>query len=143
MSERKPKSSKSEALKRRQNRAIAALVEHATIEKAARACGIGASTIRAWTAKDAEFREALRLAQARILDDVFAALTGRAAAAVETLERNLSSGVHGVEVRAALGWLSLLNKRNEATRYQRMEAELERLHELLDESEERRGRVGL
>jgi hypothetical protein len=124
-------------------RAINALIEHPTLEKAALACGIGTSTIRRWQAEDAEFRETLQLAQTRLLDEIFASLTVRAAVAVETLERNLTSGVHGVEVRAALGWLALLVKRNEASRYNRMEQELERLHELLDEREERRDSVSL
>jgi hypothetical protein len=126
------KGNKSAALKRRQIRAIVALNEHPTIEKAALASGIGASTIRRWMAEDAEFRDALSVAQSRLLDEVFISLTTRASSAVETLERNLSSGVHGVEVRAALGWLALLHKRNESARYQKMEREIEHLTALVE-----------
>ena len=127
---------KSATLTRRQSRALAALVEHATVEDAATACGIGASTIRRWLASDTDFTASVAAAQARVIEEAFARLAVRSSQAVETLERNLSSGSHSVEVRAALGWLSLLHKRSEASRYARMEQELEALHALIDAREE-------
>jgi hypothetical protein len=122
-------------LSRRHRRAVAALIEHATVEDAAKAAGIGTSTLRRYLA-DERFRATLAEAQRRVIDESFGRLASRSELAVATLEKNLTSGVHGVEVRAALGWLALLHKRGESARYARMEHELDRLSALLDERDE-------
>jgi hypothetical protein len=130
------KTEKSKTLTRRQSRALVALLQHPTVRAAAVSCGIGYATINNWLANDAEFAQLLSAAQARVLEQAFGRLALRSEQAVETLERNLSSGVNGVEVRAALGWLGLLVKKSQAAKYDAMEAELERLHALLDAREE-------
>jgi transposase len=121
-----------EQLSRRQRAAIFALLEHPTTREAARVAGVGESTLRRWLVSDEAFRAALADAQHRATEAAFGRLASRSERAVETLEKNLSSGAAGVEVRAALGWLSLLHKRGESSRYARMEQEIERLASLVE-----------
>jgi hypothetical protein len=137
------KSNKSAGLKRRQGRAIVAMLEHATVTDAAAACGIGYSTINRWLADDEEFRAELREAETRASEAAFGRLAARASQAVETLERNLSSGSHGVEVRAASAWLALIVKRAQAAKYDRMEKDLAKVMETLEAQEEQSSRVSI
>lgn len=130
---------KSQALKRRQARVLAALIISPTVEECARVTGIGASTIRRWLTEDKDFQQALSTAQARFLDEVFNSLAVQASHAVSSLMRNLSCGTHGVETRAALGFLALLMKREQSAKYARMESEIERLAALVEAQDARKG----
>jgi hypothetical protein len=73
-----------EKLTRKQEAAIAALLSKPTIEKAAKACGIGEATLRRWL-KDEGFQERYRAAKKQTLDAVMGRLRQIAGEAVETL----------------------------------------------------------
>jgi AcrR family transcriptional regulator len=120
-----------ERLSRRQKAALVALLDHPSVTKAAAACGVSVSTIHRWLASDDAFQTALADAQQRAAETAFARLASRSDLAVECLEKNLSSGVAGAEVRAAVSWLQLLHRRTESQRYARLEAEVEALAEAI------------
>ncbi len=73
-------------LSARKVRAIAALIEHATVTDAAQACGIGESTLRRWLAGDEGFRTALHDATRRLLAHTVAHAPIAGAKAVKILE---------------------------------------------------------
>nr|MBA3242385.1 helix-turn-helix domain-containing protein [Acidobacteriota bacterium] len=74
----------SKKLERRQGAAIAALLNAATIQDAAREAGISESTLRRWM-KLPEFRAAFREAQDRLFDESIGELHGLTREATETL----------------------------------------------------------
>lgn len=53
----------------RQQKAITELIRAPTVESAARAAGVGYSTVRRWLSSDPEFRSAYSAALAELLDD--------------------------------------------------------------------------
>jgi DNA-binding MurR/RpiR family transcriptional regulator len=73
-----------EKFSRRQEQAIAYLLAEPTIEKAAKACGIGEATLRRWL-KDAGFQERYRAARKRSLETALNRLQQIAGEAIETL----------------------------------------------------------
>jgi hypothetical protein len=73
-----------EKFSRKQEQAIAALLAEPTIEKAARAAGIGFATLRRWLQND-DFQERYRQAKKQTLDAVMSHLQLIAGEAVETL----------------------------------------------------------
>ena len=56
----------------RQQRALAALISSPTKESAAKAAGVGVSTLRRWLAEDSDFREAYQAALAELMQDAAA-----------------------------------------------------------------------
>lgn len=94
-----------DSLSSRQNAAIAALLTERTHAEAATKAKVAEQTLRRWLATDAKFLAAYRDARRSIMDTVVGRLQNAATKAVETLERNLSCGRPGDEIRAALGVL--------------------------------------
>lgn len=83
-----------------QRAGILALLEHRTVQEAAKALEVNPATLWRWMAAPA-FAEALREAQGRAFDDGIERLRGVAGAAAEALARNLKCGIPATEVRAA------------------------------------------
>src|SRR5438876_1407873 len=93
-----------EKLTRKMSAAIVALMESPTVEAAALACGVAASTLYRWL-KLPKFRAAYHLARTRAVDHAIARLQRCAAKAVETLEKNMGCDKPMVANAAALGVL--------------------------------------
>jgi hypothetical protein len=89
-----------EKLTRRQEQAIAALLEHATLEAAAHAVGVGKNTLWRWN-KSPAFQARFQEARARLLDSTVDRLQNASGEAVEALRRALSSGNTVAEIKAA------------------------------------------
>jgi hypothetical protein len=85
---------------RKREQAIAALLERPTISEAARAVGIGEKTLRRWLAEP-EFKAAYQDIREQALRIAVGHLQGLLASAAEALERAMTCGTPGVEVRAA------------------------------------------
>jgi hypothetical protein len=101
VSENERKPDEDRQLNVRQTRAIAALIEHATITEAAAACDIGESTIRRWLADDEAFREALRDATQRLLEHTLAHAPIAADKAVKVLEEMIANEKAPANARVA------------------------------------------
>jgi hypothetical protein len=125
------KYTKSTALRARQAKVLIALLENKTVADAARASGIGYSTINRWLSDDREFIQDLRRARQELAEQAFGRIAALSSEAVTTLERNLA-GSGGVQVRCALGIFALLQKRDASRRYEKLELEVEHLGELID-----------
>ncbi len=93
-----------EKLSRKKEQAILALLAEPTVERAAKACGIGTATLGRWL-KDEEFKVSYHRARQHIVKSALARLQQTSGEAVETLRRNLDCGNASVEVRTALGVL--------------------------------------
>jgi DNA-binding transcriptional MerR regulator len=81
-------------------KALSALLESATINEAAKKCGLNEKTLRRYL-EDAEFQKEFRVARRRVFEQNIARLQSLHAGAVDTLERNLNCENPSVEVRAA------------------------------------------
>ncbi len=81
-------------------KALAALLESATITDAANKCGLNEKTLRRYL-DDAEFQREFRAARRVVFEQNIVRLQSLHAGAVETLERNLTCENPSVEVRAA------------------------------------------
>lgn len=127
---------KEEGLTRRQLRALPALLEHPTIEDAAKASGISAPTIRRWLATSETFRAAVSKAQSEILEGVFRRLAARSGLAAGALERGVQSTDERLACRVALGWLSLARRTRQDTKLDELEKAIEQLKTALAEREE-------
>lgn len=77
-----------EKLSRLQPQAIAALLAHPTVPKAAKACGVAASTLARWL-QEPEFQRAYREAQRAVVDEAMRNIQAATVEAVATLRRNL------------------------------------------------------
>jgi hypothetical protein len=89
-----------EKLSRKQEQAIAALLEHPTILAAAAAIKVEEKTLRAWLELPS-FKTAYRKARQRVLEAAIGRIQQTSSKAVDALERNLTCGRPDVEVRAA------------------------------------------
>ena len=87
-------------LSRKQEAAIAALLELPTCAAAAKAAGISEATMRRWQQQD-EFKAAYRDARRQLVEGAVGRLQGVTGEAVETLRRNLTCSTSSVEVAAA------------------------------------------
>jgi len=85
---------------RLQERAIAALLAHSTIERAAASVNLDESTLRSWL-KDLGFSAAYRAARADFLERTVDRLVAASVEAVETLRRNLTAARAADQIRAA------------------------------------------
>lgn len=84
----------------RHERAILALLESATIEKAADQAKISHATMTRWLTR-ADFQESYAVARRRAFEAALARLQSLTGTATEALQRALSCGKPGIEVRAA------------------------------------------
>jgi hypothetical protein len=87
-----------ERLSRKQEQAIAALLEQPTIEQAAATVGVNEKTLRLWR-KRPDFQAAFLAARRQIVDTTTTRLQQLGIAAVLALHRNLNCGKPSVEVR--------------------------------------------
>lgn len=126
---------KNEKLTRRQLRALPAVVEHSTIEAAAKACGISAPTIRRWLATSEDFRAAVTKTQNEILNGVFRRIASRSHLAAEAIERGVQSTDERLACRVALGWLGLARRTRQDVKLEELERAIEQLKKALDEQE--------
>ena len=94
-----------EKLSRKAEQAIAALLEHATIKAAAKACDVAERTLRRWLNQDESFRQRYRQAQRLVFDDAIFAMQAASVEAVATLRKNLKCGNHFAENSAAIAIL--------------------------------------
>jgi len=76
---------KSEKLTTRQHKAIAELLRSQSVENAAKAAGVAATTIYRWMSRDEHFQEKLNQAQAAVISSAISLLAGEARLAAETL----------------------------------------------------------
>ena len=81
-------------------KALAALLESASITDAAKACGLSEKTLRRYL-EDADFQKEFRAARRLVSEQNIVRLQSLHAGAIETLERNLTCENPSVEVRAA------------------------------------------
>jgi hypothetical protein len=88
-----------------QHAAVAALLTEKTQVQAAKAAGVAEQTLRRWLATDQAFLTAYRAARRQVMDSVVGRLQQAAATAVDALERNLTCGKPGDEIRAAVAVL--------------------------------------
>ncbi len=91
-------------LTRKQEVVIAALLTEPTHAAAAAKAGVGEATLQRWLLLP-EFQAAYRLALRGIVEAAIGRLQQTTSKAVEALERNLTCGHPGSEIRAALGIL--------------------------------------
>jgi len=89
-----------EKLTRKAEQAIAALLEHPTIDEAAKACGVSKRSLLRWLQRD-DFQKRYREAQRAVVDSAITKLQAATVRAVETLERNLTCGNFFAENAAA------------------------------------------
>lgn len=88
----------------RRDRLIAALLSTPTHDAAATAAGVSVATIQRYLRQQA-FQKAYRSARNRLVEVAIGQLQQVAGKAVDTLERNLTCGRPGDEVRAAVAIL--------------------------------------
>jgi hypothetical protein len=128
---------KDEGLTRRQLKALPALVESPTIEAAASACGISASTLRRWLTTSEAFRAAVTKAQNQILEEVFRRIASRSHLAADAIERGVQSQDERLASRVALGWLALARRTRQDVKLEELERAIEQLKTALAEQEKR------
>jgi hypothetical protein len=126
---------KDEGLTRRQLKALPALVESPTIEAAASACGISASTLRRWLTTSDNFRAAVSKAQNQILEETFRRIASRSYLAADAIERGVQSTDERLASRVALGWLALARRTRQDVKLEELERAIEQLKSALAEQE--------
>jgi hypothetical protein len=113
-------------LNRKQEAAIAALLTERTHIDAATKTGVSESTLHRWL-RLSEFQTAYRRARRGIVEAAIGRLQQTAGKAVDALDRNLTCGQPGNEIRAALGILDHAMKAVELLDVIERVEELERL----------------
>jgi hypothetical protein len=98
-----------EKLSRNKEKAISALLSHATIQEAARATGVGESTLRRWL-KEPDFLAEYRAARRQVYQHATATLQRATPAAVATLLACLKADSESVRLRAAVTILEHAHK---------------------------------
>lgn len=113
----------------RKEKAIVALLQHATVEKAAEAVGIHPSTLWRWL-KQPKFQQALRAARREAFSRSIARLQQASSAAVATLMRIMADpeAPAGSRVRAAQCVVELSQKGFECEDLEVRIAQLEKNH---------------
>jgi len=122
----------------KERNAVAALLTHASVDDAAKAAGVGCSTLWRWLRRE-DFRGAVSDAQQEAFRGAIGRLQGLASEAVEALRKNLKCGAAAVEVRAAdillaraVHWLEVVQ----------LDERMRRLEKLLAGDEPERGHSG-
>jgi hypothetical protein len=116
-----------DGLTARQSAAVAALLGCKTIAAAAKRSKVAESTLRRWLTGDRQFQRAYRAARRAVMDATIGRVQQAAGAAVDALERNLTCGRPGDEIRAALGMLDHASRGLEVGDLLERVEELERL----------------
>jgi hypothetical protein len=114
-------------LSRKQPQAIAALLAQPTVPKAAKVCGVAASTLARWL-QEPEFQRAYRAAQRAVVDDAIRDIQAATVEAVATLRRNLKCKNVFAENAAAQAILSHALK---AVELRELAARIDELEQLL------------
>ena len=130
-----------DSLTPRQHAAIAALLTERTQASAAKKAEVAEQTLRRWLATDPKFVSAYRAARRTVMDAVNGYLQQVAGKAVETLERNLTCGRPGDEIRAALGVMAHASRGLEIGDLLERVEELERLL-MTEEQKEAKTQIG-
>ena len=117
-----------EKLSRKGEQALAALLQHATIKDAARACGISEKSLWRWLQRE-DFQKRYREAQRAVVDASIAELQGATKEAVKTLRRNLTCGNPFAENTAAT---TILAQSLKAIELQELQERIERLEQMLE-----------
>ncbi len=125
-----------EKLTRKQEQAIAALLQHRTIADAARASGISEKTLWRWLQLP-DFAAAYRAARRQVVERAVSELQAACGEAVETLKRNLHCENPAVEIRAAQ---IILEQAIKGVELMDLQERIERLEEKLNE-EQAKGKV--
>ena len=99
-----PSNGHGEKLTRKQEQAVAALLEQPTVLRAATVAGVSERTLRLWL-KDPGFRAAYGAARRQLLEHALARLHKASAKAVGALVKALRADKDGDRIRAALGIL--------------------------------------
>jgi len=115
-------------LTRKAEQAIVALLEHPTIDEAAKACGVSKRTLWRWLQRE-DFQTRHRQAQRAVVDSAITKLQAATVKAVETLERNLNCGNFFAENAAAQAILTHAFKAIELRELQDQIAEIKTLLE--------------
>jgi DNA-binding MurR/RpiR family transcriptional regulator len=89
----------------KQRKAIAALIEHPSIDEAAESCGISRPTIWRWL-QNADFRREYQQAQRQVVEAAISELQAATSKAVRRLVRNLESENDFAANQAAISILS-------------------------------------
>jgi len=122
-------------LSRKAEQAIAALLEHPTIPEAAKACGVSERSLWRWLQRE-DFQKRYREAQRAVVDAAISELQAATKEAVSTLRRNLNCGNFFAENAAAQ---AILTHSFKAIEMQEMQQRIERLEQILESSNGRRG----
>ena len=94
----------------KQQKAITALLSERTARDAAKKAGVSEKTLYGWLA-DKDFRQALRSAEAEVLDTVTRRLGVGQALALDTLEKLIQSARHeSTKLTACVSWLNMFVK---------------------------------
>lgn len=121
-------------LDRKKHAAIAALLTHPTIEKAALAVGISEKTLWRWLQMP-DFAKAYHEARDQVLAQTLSLLHKATGGAVATLVRNLKCGTPSVEVRAAIGILDQTLKARDFLELEKRLVDVEDTLKLFDEED--------
>lgn len=114
-------------------RAVLAVLSHATLTAAAQACHVDASTLRRWLREDPEFKAELAAASHAAFDEGIARIHALTTKAVAALDELLDAKRHpAVRLGAARSVLELASARHDAATLLARLDELERHQERLD-----------
>jgi phage terminase small subunit len=116
-------------LTRKQERAVAALLAHPTVARAAAAAGVSERSVYHWL-KEPTFLKAYREGRRQLVEAALGQLQRATAQAVRTLVRNLKAVKASDQVRSALGILDRAVKGVELIDLEERVAELEQVAEL-------------
>jgi uncharacterized protein YjgD (DUF1641 family) len=99
--------------------ALAALLTNPTIEKAAAAAKVSSKQLHRWL-NDPDFKAALQLAEAELIDQTVRRVSAISATALETLESIIKNRkvAAGVRVRASIGLLAQLIRLKELSEHE-------------------------
>lgn len=95
---------KSLLMRVREEQVIDALLSHPTITAAAKACGVGESTVRRWLTRSA-FRRRLARAREAEFAHTTNVLQGLSGEALQAIRRAMTCGNPAVELKAGTAWL--------------------------------------
>jgi len=125
-----------EKVTRKAEQAIAALLEHPTLDEAGKACGVSKRSLMRWL-QDADFQKKYREAQRAVVDGAIGELQAATVEAVKTLRKNLNCGNSFAENSAAQ---AILTHSFKAIELSELSSRIERLEETLGTREKGKGR---
>jgi hypothetical protein len=119
----------------RQKKALAALISSPTVKAAAKASGVGYSTIRRWLKDDTEFAKAYRDAASDIMDDAIFLARNSITPALMVLRQIIGDKEQNGAVRSQAS-RTLLEYGAKLTERADVLSRLERLEEAMQENEQ-------